>query len=154
MLYNRTYDRWLIVLIPVGFFVYMSTRPILRLQSGMPPQFVDVRQNAGRAQRTAEQHLAQAYWDVAVRDVQWKYTYGSPLPDAPPDEFQLTIQPPPGSEPLSFSRVRYWQRLRQVWLLPTSWVGERGWSTEWLTGPMIRGATWIRNYLRDLVPRA
>jgi hypothetical protein len=116
----------------------------------MPPQFVDIPASAGPKQQEAEERLAREYWSCVLTVIQWKYTYGSPLPDSPPEEFRVNTQLAPGSEPVSSSRVRYWHRLQQVWLLPSSWVTSREWSTDWLTGPLKEGRAWIDNYFRNL----
>lgn len=153
MLYNRRYDRLLIVLVPAALFVYASFRPHVRLRASMPPQFVDVQPNARPAQRAAEEHLAQAYWKCVLTEIQWKYTYGSLLPETPPEEFRPSLQLAPGSEPVASSRVRYWRRLQQVWLQPSSWVTSREWSTAWLTQPIINGKNWFEKSFRELLER-
>lgn len=153
MLYNRKLDRLLLLIVPAALFAYASTRPHVRLRANMPPQFVDIPASAGPKQREAEERLAQEYWSCVLTDIQWKYTYGSPLPDSPPEEFRVNPQLAPGSEPVSSSRVRYWHRLQQVWLLPSSWVTWREWNTAWLTEPIRKGAAWIDNYVKDLILR-
>jgi hypothetical protein len=153
MLYNRKIDRLLILIVPAALFVYASTRSHVRLRANMPQQFVDIPASAGPKQREAEERLAREYWSCVVTVIQWKYTYGSVLPDAPPEEFRLNIQPAPGSEPVASSRVRYWHRLQQVWLSPSSWATSREWSTDWLTEPIKRGGTWIGNYFKNLLPQ-
>ena len=151
MLYNRTLDRLLILIVPAALFVYASTRPHVRLRANMPPQFVDTPASAGPKRREAEERLAREYWSCAVTVIQWKYTYGSPLPDSPPEEFRVNTQLASGSEPVSSSRVRYWHRLQLVWHLPSSWVIWREWSTDWLTGPLKEGRAWIDNYIKNLL---
>lgn len=82
------------VTVPAVLFVYASTRPIVRLRADMPPRFADVSKTAGVAQRKVEQRLAETYWNCALTFIQWKYSYGSPLPDHPPDEFRIRVAMP------------------------------------------------------------
>jgi len=153
MLHNHKLDRLLILIVPAALFVYLSTRPHVRLRADMPPQFVDIPASAGPKQREAEERLAREYWNCVLTVIQWKYTYGVRLPDSPPEQFRASTQLPPGSEPISSSRVRYWRRLQRVWLQPSSWVTSRTWSTDWLTKPIARTLNWFENYFKDLIQR-
>jgi hypothetical protein len=62
MLHNRKLDRLLILIVPAALFVYLSTRPHVRLRADMPRQFVDIPASAGPKQREAEERLAREYW--------------------------------------------------------------------------------------------
>lgn len=148
MAYHRGIDRLLLVLVPAGFFIYMSIQPVTTFRPDMPPQFVDYRPNAGSAQRAAEERLARAYWDLFVTETQYRYPRGSALPASPPNEFQLGNAQPPGAESLASSRVRYWHRLQHVWLLPSSWVTSRKLSLDWLVQPIVKATDWIKDYLK------
>ena len=168
MFSQRTLDRFLILVAPIALFVYASTRPIARLRADMPSQFPDVPASATRKERAEEERRAQAYWNCALTFIQWRYTYGSPLPDDPPEEFRVGAQaatPTEGpigadtaanhhkersQDQLGAARIRYWRRLRQVWLTPDGWKTSREWSTQWLTGPVAEGVKWIENYFSDL----
>jgi hypothetical protein len=119
----------------------------------MPPEFVDVQATAGPARRAEEERLASEYWHRALTVIQWKYTYASPLPSTPPEEFRIPPNPTPGSEPEFSSRLRYWRRLRQVWLMPSAWRTTHDWNATWLTQPLSEGWTWIETYLKDLIHR-
>jgi hypothetical protein len=151
MLYNRKIDRLLIVVVPIGLFLYASTRPTMRLRADMPAQFTDASASASSRQRAAEADLARKYWALAISAVQWRYTYGSPLPDTPPDDFRLFGDVPAGSEPLSASRFRYWHRLQLVWLSPDAWKVTHAWSTQWLTDPLMRAGDWFDRSFKDFV---
>ena len=153
MLHNRKLDRLLILIVPAALFVYLSTRPHVRLRADMPPQFVDIPASAGPTQREAEERLAQEYWSCALTVIQWKYPYGLQLPDSPPEQFRVYTELAPGSEPISSSRVRYWHRLQRVWLQPSSWVTSQTWSTDWLTMPIAKTLNWFDNYFKDLIQR-
>ena len=153
MLYNRKVDRLLLFIVPAVLFVYASTRPHIRLRADMPAEFVDVRAPADAKQRAAEERVAQEYWYCALTIIQWKYTYGSPLPTTPPEEFRVNAEVISGSEPLTSPRLRYWRQLRQVWLIPSAWKTSREWNTQWLTEPIKKGLAWINKYLKDLIGR-
>lgn len=151
MLYNRRVDQILILVIPLALFVYISTKPHLRLRADMPPQFVDSLPSASPKQREEEERLARGYWDCALAFVQWTYMYGSPLPKDPPNEFRITSDSSSGPEPASSSRLRYWRRLREVWLMPSSWKATREWSTQWVTGSFKEAVAWIEGHFQNLV---
>ncbi len=126
---------WLFAIVSSPLFIYLSTRPVMRLRYEPPAEFFDER-NLDAPQRATEDVLAQAYWDSAVRSVQWKYAFGTNLPDEPPPEFRVDekslqsrdLKIEPGA------RARYWQRLRQVWGLPQAWDESFTWNMGWLRG--------------------
>jgi hypothetical protein len=151
MLYNRNVDRLLIVVVPVALFVFASTRPIERLRGDMPLNFVDSPPSALPKQRAAEERLARKYWFVTLTAVQWRYTYGSRLPDTPPQDFRVYGDSPSAPLPLPDSRLRYWHRLQQVWLFPESWTKSRQWSTQWVSDPVMHVGDWIDHTLKDAV---
>ena len=150
MLYNRKFDRALILIVPAALFVYMSARPHVRLRAEMPAEFVDVQTSADPARQDVEQKLAQQYWNCALALIQWKYTYGTPLPDIPPEEFRIKSTATPGSESAASVRLRYWNRLRKVWLLPSAWTTTRAWSTDWLTNSLKHGLERVEDFFKDL----
>jgi len=151
MLYNRRIDRALLVLVPVALFVYESTRPMQRLKTEMPAEFAE--SSATGKQKAAQTQLAGEYWNVVLAEIQWRYTYGSPLPDTPPDGFRLLQRTAPGPEPLAASRFRYWHRLQQIWLKPESWETSREWSTQWLTEPIMQAGNWLDQSVAALMGR-
>lgn len=154
MLYNRKVDRLLILIVPAALFVYASTRPHVRLRADMPPEFVDIPASAGPKQREMEEKLASEYWRCVQSSIQWKYTYGSPLPEVPPEDFRVERSAAPGAESAAASRLRYWRRLEKIWVLPSSWVTSHEWSIDWLINPIHKGIEWIDNYVKDLFARA
>ncbi len=149
LMYNRRIDRIIIVLVPLAFGVYASTRPIKRLRADMPPQFVDISPAAGNKQRAAETELARKYWAAAITAVEWRYSYGSPLPDTPPDDFRIDGNTAASAELPSASRLRYWRRLQKVWLSPDSWRTTQEWSLRWLTDPVMRIGDWFDRTVSD-----
>lgn len=148
--YNRGLDKVVILLIPAAFFVYASTRTVLRLRAVMPTQFVEAPATATPRQRAAEERIALAYWNCALTFIQWKHTYGSVLPEEPPADFRIDDKAigPPGAG--AASRLRYWRRLRQLWFLPDAWASSPEWSTQWLTGPVIKVVDAVESFVNGL----
>jgi hypothetical protein len=151
MVYNRVINRFLLIAVPVALFVYASWRPVTRLSPQMPPTFVDISRQASAPERATEEHIAQAYWDCAVTVIQWEYTYGSSLPDNPPDEFQMYAGDSVNLGVHPDSRLRYWWRLQQAWYSPETWTTSREWTMRWLTDPFNHGVEGIRGYFRSLI---
>ena len=150
LLYNRAIDKILILLIPTALFMYASNRNVLRLRAVMPLQFIDA--SVSPRQRASEERIAYEYWNCALKFVQWKYTYGSPLPAEPPEDFRIddrsVDRPGAGAGPAS--RLRYWRRLQQLWLSPDSWTASREWSTGWLTEPIMKVVDGLESYVSSL----
>jgi hypothetical protein len=171
LLYNRVLDKFLILLLPVTWFVYCSWRPTFRLRADMPPQFVDVTAAATPSERAREEKLARRYWDLA-RMMRWEFTYSSPLPADVPLEFRIDEQTmsrsaqrpapnihadrdrdktrPPGVGSPD-SRIRYWGKLQSVWLRPDVWEAHQEWSTAWFTGPLLQLYHNFQDYISNLV---
>ena len=147
---NRQIDRFLLVLIPAALFVYLSTRPMMRLQADAPPEFLGPSAVARSHRRQAEERVARAYWDSAVTFVQWEHTYGTPLPENPPDDFRIDAQTYGAEAAGQSARLRYWNKLRETWLLPMSWRQSREWSTSWFTDPLARAANSLGQFFKDL----
>ena len=138
---------------------YYSLQPIARLKAEMPPEFVDAPPSATQKQVAAERRVAESYWNCAVTIIQWKYFYGSPLPEDPPEDFRInetTVQdraPATISHnsrgrsfdagPTSFARQRYWRRLQQLWTSPVAWSFSREWQFEWLPHGIRQAFDWI-----------
>jgi hypothetical protein len=150
MLYNRKIDRLLVLVVPIALFIYASTRPHMRLRADMPPEFAETASSMSPKRRADEEKLASEYWECALTSIQWKYTYGSPLPDSPPAEFRVVANTTTDTETRGASaRSRYWRRLQKVWLLPSSWVSSHEWSTSWLTDAIKNVFSWVNNYFTN-----
>jgi hypothetical protein len=149
--YHRVMSRLVLLAVPTALFVYASSQPITRLRPDMPSNFVDPPRNASAQQRAREERVAQAYWDCAVTLMQWQYTYGSPLPNKPPDDFQVDTADAVSWQVPPESRLRYWRRLQTLWNSPDAWTTWREWSTRWLTDPLSHGLEGIREYFRNLI---
>jgi len=153
---SRRLDKLLILVVPTAFFLYLSSRPVFRLRVEMPSRFVDLApSSASPRQREEERQVALDYWNCAVTMIQWKYAYGSPLPLDPPDEFRVyarlgdTARPARGKDQALDARVRYWKRLRQLWVSPDTWKTSREWSMAWLTDPIYRLIDGFDTYFKD-----
>jgi hypothetical protein len=118
------------------FCVYISTPPPaqLRLQAERPPDYVDQNPNWNSKRRDREEEVAQAYWRVAVENLQGKYPFDSELPADPPSEFQVDsmYDPPGGAKALAETRNYYWERLRSCWLQREYWVEAPARNLTWI----------------------
>jgi len=129
---------WLLLALPVGLFVYLWMRPVMRLRADPPAEFLEMPREWDAKRRASEKRLALAYWEVAVRFVQWRYPYGEALPASLPTEFNLagTGLARNGLAVSAATNARYWHRLRQVWDLPQSWQQSYEWNTGWWRGAL------------------
>ena len=128
---RQKFDKALVLLILVVGFCLLSYRPISRITPEMPKEFLDISSIGNTRQRIAEERLAKMYWGCVVGNIQWEYTYGSRLPQDPPPEFA-----PAGADITAVdtaTRARYWQKLQEVWYLPTVWEKHYEWDTRWTT---------------------
>ena len=130
MFLKRKSDKFVVVLLAGGLFCYLSYRPKFRISAQMPVEFLDTSHAMTKTQRAAEEKLATAYWACVVNSIQWKYTYGNRLPAVPPPEFSIT-----GGDPVAASngsgRERYWEKVQQVWNIPSIWTKQYEWDTGW-----------------------
>jgi hypothetical protein len=125
MLVNRKFDVTAIAVLALGVAAYAAFQPRLRLRPDMPPEFFDAA-GVTLAKKAADRKLAEAYWKCAVTEIQWKYGYAHRLPDDPPAEFSLTVSQVGVAANDESSRIRYWQKVRQVWFLPSVWKEDYG----------------------------
>jgi hypothetical protein len=116
----------------IGFVLILaalSITPAMELRATPPADFVALRASAG-VPKTA---IAQGYWDVAVRVIQWKYNRGSALPEQMPADFVL---PNDVGKPINVEnraiRVAYWEKLREEWLRPESWHNTFSFDLGWV----------------------
>ncbi len=122
----------LVPLFLVAVFVYFSTDSSLILQAEPPRQFIDWTPQVKPQEDSAHPCLARAYWQQAVQVVQWKYTFGVPLPNDPPSEFHIDPANFGCSSPADpHTEMKYWQKLRQVWLAPKVWRRTFRWHAAW-----------------------
>jgi len=125
--------KWALAIILGTLFVYRSTRPVMRLSADPPPSFYDYNRAWDRQERQQEKRVAQAYWQVAVRQIQTYYSPNRPLPLDPPPQFQIAEAARSLEADMVASRVHYWYRLRDVWNQSETWNVSYGWNTDWVT---------------------
>ncbi len=136
---KRKFSPWLLAAVPALLFVYLSTRPLLRLRNKAPAEFFDTPANWNAERRQAEELRARAYWERAVRLVPQKYSFRERLPDDPPPEFNIEEKDFPGKgfESVSAARAHYWHKLHQVWDLPQAWENSYEWNTYWIYSALL-----------------
>jgi hypothetical protein len=125
---------WLLLLLPVAIVFVVCYRPVMRLKAQPPSDFVETNKQWDAARQSAEERAAQAYWQLAINLVQWRFVFGSELPGQPPEEFKLaekdfrsnSIATAPAT------RIHYWNKLRTVWTQPQAWSETYVWNTDWL----------------------
>jgi hypothetical protein len=144
MIVNRQVDRLLILVLPLALVAYLSTRPTYQLKDEPPAEFLRPQANWSADRQAAEEQLARAYWKCAVESIQWRYAYAQNLPSDPLPEFTVRETDLRGlrTEDAATARVRYWQRLRQVWLRPHAWRTNYGWSFAWVTNLLTAFRDW------------
>lgn len=133
---------WLfIVIILAGLFFYESIRPAMRLRDNPPSDFVEVRADLSSQQLREQERTARSYWELAVELVQGEYPYGTTLPSSPPDDFILQDESDSGA------RVRYWNKLRELWDEQEIWVRGYEVDTAWVNDLLSSLRTEVKNYL-------
>ena len=112
----------LAAIIPSLTFLYVSTRPVMRLRPNPPPQLLDQSDEGATGEKQQiENSLALAYWNWAYIHLQDKYPYGTNLPEEPPADMEATGADYPQGVEADLAKRRYWQKLREVWRLPEAW---------------------------------
>jgi len=128
MAIRRKYDIVIIVALVLAGLAYASFTSEFRLKSEMPAEFFDA-SRLPQVKRAPEEKIAKAYWNCAVKQVQWKYGYASRLPDDPPPEFGLSSSDVGAVAKDEVIRRRYWQQLRATWYVSNAWTREYVWSS-------------------------
>lgn len=149
MAIRRKYDIVIIVALVLAAFAYAAFSPELRLQSNMPLEFFDATK-VPAAKRAAEQKIAEAYWNSAVTQVQWKYGYASRLPDDPPPEFSIirgNASPVAKDEAV---RRHYWEQLRATWPVSSAWKNEYVWSSVSFRQSLRSAGAWWAELTRGM----
>lgn len=121
---------WLwVLLLLVGFFVFESLQPEMRLRSDPPSSFVGAKLTSSKAEYRSQVRMAKACWDYAIRSLQDSYPYGQSLPRRPPHSAGSSI-----GKATAIS-VLCWPRLRVAWTQQESWVKKYEWDTSWISNP-------------------
>lgn len=124
----------IVTIILAILFVYRSWQPVMGLRPDPPAEFLEARAGWTTAQRRAEEHLGQAYWEVAGKLSRGVFAFGDRLPDSPPAVFSVDTKAYRSAvETAAEARLRYWRNLQKVWNNPQSWQRTYEWHTDWLT---------------------
>ncbi len=142
MAVHRRYDILAILLMVLLVLAYASVRSEFRLRTEMPREFFDAA-NFPPERRNHEEKIARAYWKCAVTQIQWKYGYAHRLPEEPPAEFVADGQAP--------ARARYWQELREVWMVSAVWHRQYEWNTISLNESLQSAGQWMERHMRRMV---
>ncbi len=149
MAIRRKYDIFVIVALVLAGFAYASFSSEFRLTPDMPVEFFDG-SHLPPAQRAREEKIAKAYWDVAVKQVQWKYGYASRLPDDPPPEFGVSssaVGPLAKDEAV---RRHCWLQLRTTWHVASAWKTEYVWSSVSFRQSLRSAGDWWGQLTRNI----
>jgi hypothetical protein len=145
---RRKYDIAAVVVVVLGIAAYASFRKEYRLRPDMPVEFFDSSGIAGR-KGAQEKAMANAYWQCAVKQIQWKYGYAHRLPEQPPTEFSIgTVQGTPESAAV---RLHYWQKLRAAWGITAAWEQQYEWNTISLGDSLRSAGQWLETHMRRIV---
>src|SRR2546430_16352210 len=87
MFIRQKSDKLVILVLLAGLFGFLSYRPKFQINNQVPVEFLSSSDPEPRARTAAEERVAKAYWDCVVNSIQWKYNYGSRLPQDAPAEF-------------------------------------------------------------------
>ena len=150
MAFRRKYDIAIIVLLLLAALAYASFSSEFRLKEDMPKEFFDGSQLPPK-KRAFEEKVAKAYWDCAVKQVQWKYGYASRLPEDPPAYFGLSSTVVGAVAKDEEIRRYYWRRLRVTWHLQSVWGNEYLWSSIAFRQSLRKAGDWWGQETRSVL---
>src|SRR6266487_1558766 len=102
--------RWpMVVAAAVLFFFLLSVEPVHQLRETPPPEFRNVRAPAGADQL----RWSTLYWEKA-RLLQWKYGFGTQLPEEPEPSFHISDEAAVPERVAGEARRAYWASLRAL----------------------------------------
>ncbi|MGH9327853.1 MAG: hypothetical protein ACRD2B_14385 [Terriglobia bacterium] len=111
----------IVALVPTILFLYLMTKPVMRLKADPPVEFLNAFPEwTGRHPEVATR-LGEAYWEWAALHLARNYPYGTQLPEQPPVLFRVDGEGFPSGVDADVARLRYWQKLRELWTEPQSW---------------------------------
>jgi hypothetical protein len=128
----------------IGFVLVLAASSItstLTLKDVPPSGFVGL-SASGAGPQSAQ---TMAYWDVAVRVIQWKYPRGTALPEQVPEEFRRAHASGRVASEDSAARVAYWSQLREAWLRSENWQTTFKFQSSW---PIENALDMSREFLR------
>lgn len=110
-----------VALLPTVLFLYLTNRPMMRLKADPPAEFLNAYPEWTGQHPEVATRLGEAYWDWAALHLTRNYPYGAELPEQPPVLFKVDGQGFPSGVDADVARLRYWQKLRELWRDPQSW---------------------------------
>jgi hypothetical protein len=119
---------------------------VMQLKTDPPAGFVEQNPAWGAKERARQLQLAQAYWMLAVNDLEHQYPYGTALPDTPPAEFKVDQG---GLKDDAATRRIYWDKFRKLWNTSEDWN-----QTTQTSGGVAGVLDWLRNKLTPPAPPA
>ncbi len=101
-------------------FVRLAPPPttVMQLKNDPPAGFIYENPAWSAPEQAQQLQLGQAYWMVAVNNLEHRYPYKTALPAVPPPDFRVDQN---GLQGDPAARMRYWNELRNVWLTPKDW---------------------------------
>ena len=150
MAVRRKFDIIIVIGLVVGAIAYGASRSEFRLRPDMPVEFFDG-SRLPTTKRASEEKIAKAYWNCAVKQVQWKYGYASRLPDDPPPEFSVTaseIGPVANDDAV---RRHYWRQLHAVWNVSSAWKTQYEWSSISFRQSLRSAGDWWGQLTRNMM---
>jgi hypothetical protein len=152
MAVRRKFDIFIVIALVLAAIAYGASRSEFRLRPDMPVEFFDG-SRLPPIKRTSEEKIAKAYWNCAVKQVQWKYGYASRLPDDPPPEFLVStseIGPVAKEEAV---RRHYWRQLHATWNVSSVWKNQFEWSSISFRQSLRAAGEWWGRATRDMMGR-
>ena len=149
MAVHRRYDIAAIIVAVLCVVGYASFRSKVRLRPDMPSEFFDA-SRVPAERRAAELRIAKAYWNCAVKNVQWKYGYAQRLPDEPPSEFALPGDLRGNTARDVEIRAHYWRRLREVWGVSALWKEQYEWNSISFRESLESAGQWLEQQMRRI----
>lgn len=118
----------LVALIPTVLFIYLMNRPVMRLKAEPPADFVNAYPEWTAQHQDEAVKLGEAYWDWAALHLVRDYPDGTQLPEQPPVSFEVNGSGFPSGVEADVARMRYWNKLRELWTNPQSWDKIEAWN--------------------------
>jgi hypothetical protein len=150
MAVRRKHDILIIVVFVLAVIAYGAIRSEFRLRPDMPTEFFDG-SGLPPAKRASERKIAEAYWNCAVKQVQWKYGYAHRLPDEPAPEFSVSASEVGQVANDQAIRRYYWQKLGSTWNVSGAWTTQYEWSSNSFRQALRSAGDWWGHLTRNVM---
>jgi hypothetical protein len=150
MAVRRKHDILIIVVFVLAVIAYGAIRSEFRLRPDMPIEFFDG-SGLPLAKRASERKIAEAYWNCAVKQVQWKYGYAHRLPDEPAPEFSVSASEVGQVANDQAIRRYYWQKLGSTWNVSGAWTTQYEWSSNSFRQALRSAGDWWGQLTRNVM---